>query len=174
MVDVTGGVVSATREAEAWLDEVEPALMVAAGADFAMPFETHAYAARVRASAGEDAPVPRARLRTRTGVWLLMHGSMLRGTEQLALVIEPAKASDVAPLIVEAYGLTQRELEVTRAIARGLPTGAIAAQLFLSPHTIRDHVKAVFEKVGVSSRGELVAKMFAEHYSPPPHASSRN
>jgi DNA-binding NarL/FixJ family response regulator len=170
VLDGTGAVVSATREAEAWLGEVEPAVMVSADADFPMPLETHAYAARVRAASGDGGSVARARLRTRTGVWLLMHGSMLQGTEQLAIVIEPAKASDVAPLIVDAYGLTQRELDVTRAIARGLGTAEIAAELFLSPHTIRDHVKAVFEKVGVSSRGELVAKMFAEHYSAPPHS----
>lgn len=31
---------------------------------------------------------------------------------------------------------------------------------------MRDYVKAVFEKVEVSSRGELVAKVFAEHYAP--------
>jgi DNA-binding NarL/FixJ family response regulator len=31
---------------------------------------------------------------------------------------------------------------------------------------VRDHVKAIFEKVGVSSRGELVATLFAEHYAP--------
>jgi hypothetical protein len=31
---------------------------------------------------------------------------------------------------------------------------------------VRDYVKAIFEKVGVSSRGELVAKLFAEHYAP--------
>ena len=48
--------------------------------------------------------------------------------------------------------------------ARG-STGEIAAELFLSPHTVRDHVKTVFEKVGVSSRGELVARLFGEHYS---------
>ena len=75
----------------------------------------------------------------------------------------------MAPLIVEAYGFSQRELEVTRLIARGLGTSEIAAKLFLSPHTVRDHVKAVFEKVGVSSRGELVAKVFADHYAPVPH-----
>jgi hypothetical protein len=35
----------------------------------------------------------------------------------------------------------------------------------LIAHTIRDYVKAIFEKVGVSSRGELVAKLFTEHYA---------
>ncbi len=34
---------------------------------------------------------------------------------------------------------------------------------------MRDYIKAVFDKVGVSSRGELVAKLFAEHYSDPFH-----
>ena len=90
-------------------------------------------------------------------------------TGQLALIIEPAKAADVAPLIVEAYGLRPRELDVTRLIARGLGTSQIAAELHLSPHTVRDHVKAVFEKVGVSSRGELVARVFADHYAPVAH-----
>ena len=110
-------------------------------------------------------------MRTQAGVWLTMHGSMLEGTDQLALIVEPAKANDVAPLIVEAYGFSQRELEVTRLIASGLGTSQIAKRLFLSPHTVRDHVKAVFEKVGVSSRGELVAKVFAEHYAPIPMRS---
>jgi hypothetical protein len=30
---------------------------------------------------------------------------------------------------------------------------------------MRDHVKTIFDKLGVSSRGELVAKVFAEHYA---------
>lgn len=136
-----------------------------------MPLEAHVYASRVRATAARHEPqgTSRARLRTRSGVWLSMHGSMLEGGGQLALIIEPAKAADVAPLIVEAYGFSRRELEITRLIASGLGTSEIAAKLFLSPHTVRDHVKAVFEKVGVSSRGELVAKVFADHYAPIPH-----
>jgi DNA-binding CsgD family transcriptional regulator len=171
LLDEAGAVVSATSEAAAWFGDVDGGITFASGADFPMPFEAHAYAARVRAAAEAQQPerAPRARVRTRTGVWLLMHGSMLEGTEQLALIIEPAKAADVAPLIVEAYGFSQRELEVTRLIASGLGTSQIAAKLFLSPHTVRDHVKAVFEKVGVSSRGELVAKVFADHYAPIPH-----
>ena len=45
-------------------------------------------------------------------------------------------------------------------------TADIADELFLSAHTVRDYVKTIFEKVGVSSRGELVARLFAEHYAP--------
>jgi DNA-binding NarL/FixJ family response regulator len=82
------------------------------------------------------------------------------------VVVEPAKAAEIAPIIVQAYELTDRERQITRLIARGAATGDIAEELFLSAHTVRDHVKAIFQKVGVSSRGELVAKLFAEHYEP--------
>jgi DNA-binding CsgD family transcriptional regulator len=169
VLDPAGQAVSATSEAEAWIDELESPYASEVGGALPVPLEANAYASRVRAADTRPDEVPRARLRTRTGVWLLMHASMLQGTDHLALVIEPAKGGDVAPLIIEAYGLTQRELDVTRAIARGLGTSEIAAHLFLSQHTVRDHVKSVFEKTGVSSRGELVAKVFADHYSPLSH-----
>ncbi|MEA2123704.1 MAG: hypothetical protein QOI80_486 [Solirubrobacteraceae bacterium] len=164
LVDRDGEVVSATREASEWLDELDAELLASGGG---LPFYAHGLALRVRAAHEDGVPAPRARLRTRRGVWLLMHGAPLAGTDQLALIIEPAKSSDVAPLIVEAYGLSARELDVARAIARGLRTAEVAAYLHLSPHTVRDHLKAIFEKVGVSSRGELVHKLFAEHYATP-------
>ena len=170
VLDTEGRAVSATGEAEAWLDEIGWPSVGRTDGEIPLPYEATAYAAQVRAAeSGASRQARRARVRTRSGVWLLMHAAPLKGTDQLALVIEPAKAADVAPLIVEAYGLTQRELDVTRAIARGLGTGEIAERLFLSQHTVRDHVKSVFEKVGVSSRGELVAKVFADHYAPIPH-----
>ena len=152
-----------------WLDELAPELLMSDVGDLRLPFHAHGFATRVRAAHEDGEPQIRSRLRTRRGVWLLMHGAVLEGTGQVALIIEPAKSADVAPLIVEAYGLTGRELEVTRAIARGLSTAEIAAELYLSPHTVRDHVKALFEKVGVSSRGELVHRVFAEHYAAPSH-----
>jgi DNA-binding CsgD family transcriptional regulator len=82
------------------------------------------------------------------------------------LVIEPANASEIAPLITQAYELSAREEQITALIAQGLGTAEIAARLTLSAHTVRDYIKAIFEKVGVSSRGELVARLFSEHYAP--------
>jgi DNA-binding CsgD family transcriptional regulator len=164
-----GRVVSATREAVEWLDELDAEMLMSDVGDLQLPFHAHGFATRVRAAHDDGEPQIRSRLRTRNGVWLLMHGSVLEGAGQVALIIEPAKSADVAPLLVEAYGLTTRELDVTRAIARGLSTSEVAEALYLSPHTVRDHVKAIFEKVGVSSRGELVHRVFAEHYAAPTH-----
>jgi DNA-binding CsgD family transcriptional regulator len=169
LIDGGGRVVSATREAVEWLDELDDEMLRSDVGDLLLPFHAHGFATRVRAAHEDGEPQIRSRLRTRNGVWLLMHGSVLEGTGQVALIIEPAKSADVAPLLVEAYGLTARELEVTRAIARGLGTSEIATTLHLSPHTVRDHVKALFEKVRVSSRGELVHRVFAEHYAAPSH-----
>ena len=91
----------------------------------------------------------------------------------IALTVGPAKSSQIAPIVVEAYGLTARERQITEGVARGLSNGELAEQLFLSPYTVRDHLKAIFCKVGVASRGELVAKVFSEHYGPALHDAHR-
>ncbi|HLU58838.1 MAG TPA: helix-turn-helix transcriptional regulator [Pseudonocardia sp.] len=112
----------------------------------------------------------RIRVRSRTGGWLICHGTALRGPDgrvtSTAMVIEPAKASEVAAVVIAAYELSPREAEITQLIAGGLATSDIAGRLHLSPHTVRDHVKAIFDKVGVTSRKELVAKLFVDHTQP--------
>jgi DNA-binding CsgD family transcriptional regulator len=164
IVDRDGHLVSLTGEAEAWLSELATTLVGERGRGDELPYEITALVSAARRCDETGEPAPRMRMRSVNGIWLLVHASVLSGTEQVALLIEPAKASEVAPLIIEAYGLTPRELDVTRMISRGLKTAEMAERLFLSPHTVRDHVKAIFEKVGVSSRGELTARLFAEHY----------
>jgi DNA-binding NarL/FixJ family response regulator len=62
--------------------------------------------------------------------------------------------------LADAYELTERERAVTRLVALGLQTNAIAAQLHISQWTVQDHLKAIFSKVGVANRGELVARIF--------------
>jgi DNA-binding CsgD family transcriptional regulator len=100
----------------------------------------------------------------------MCHASYLRNADgvndSIVVVIEPASPTEIAPIIVEAFALSERERQITRLIARGVSTSDIAAELHLSAHTVRDHVKAIFHKVDVGSRGELVAKVYAEYYEP--------
>ena len=53
-------------------------------------------------------------------------------------------------MVLEGYGLTEREVGIVLYLARGLSSKEIAAELSLSPHTVRDHVKAIFRKCGVT------------------------
>ena len=167
MFDEHGVLQSLNEEARGWIDELPPTPL---SRDGGLPSNLLSAVSRARAIAeGRDAGQARLRLRSRSGRWLVVHASCLRQGDgrigQTALVIEPARAGEIAPLIVTAYELSGREQEIVQLIARGVSTNDIASTLFLSPHTVRDHVKAIFEKVGVSSRGELVAKVFAEHYA---------
>ncbi len=110
----------------------------------------------------------RARVRTPSGIWLLAHGSLLgEGANARSVVIlEPAGTLELAPLVAHAYGLTERERVVTQLVAQGLDTAAMADRLKLSAWTIQDHLKTIFEKTGTGTRGELVARLFFDHYAP--------
>ena len=61
--------------------------------------------------------------------------------------------------MAEAYGLTERERLVTPHVAQGLDTNTMGEHLYLSPWTVQDHLKSIFEKTGVGTRGELVAQV---------------
>jgi len=54
------------------------------------------------------------------------------------------------------YALTEREIEVLQGIGRGLNNTQIAAELVLSPNTIKSHVRAILTKLDVSNRVEAV------------------
>lgn len=164
---------SCNDQAEAWLREMPPAdgaCQQPSGVP--LPTEIRTVVALAHAiAAGVEQGVARARIQSRSGRWLIVHSFPLRGPQdavaRTAMMIEPAKASEIAPIIIEAYDLCPREQQITQMIARGLSTAQIAQQLCMSQHTVRDYVKSVFEKVGVSSRGELVARLFAERYAKP-------
>jgi DNA-binding CsgD family transcriptional regulator len=128
-----------------------------------------AVAARARNATDGDPleAAARARLRAADGTWLLLYGSRLSGGDgRTVVVIQQASPSEVAPLVALAYGLTPREVDVTRMCIAGFATKEIATQLHLSAYTVQDHLKAIFEKTGVRSRGALLGQVFLEHYIP--------
>jgi DNA-binding CsgD family transcriptional regulator len=171
LFDDSGTILSLDQQAERLFVEVAGPTWASAPLPMTPVYAVVARASAVRA--GTDRRPASARLRSSSGRWLSVHASCLRGADgrpgPTALTIEPAKSAQIAPIIVEAYCLTPREQEITRSVSRGLSNPEIAAELFLSAHTVRDHLKAIFAKVGVGSRGELVAKLFAEHYQPALH-----
>jgi DNA-binding CsgD family transcriptional regulator len=125
-----------------------------------------ALAARLRALEMGRAPsdlAPRARIRTMDGHWLVAHAARLSGSraDDIAIMIEPARPGDLAPILVHGYGLSAREQEVVQHVLRGESTAQIATALFISPHTVQDHFKTIFDKVGVRSRRELASALAA-------------
>jgi DNA-binding CsgD family transcriptional regulator len=170
LFDADGDLASVNDEARNWLAELqpEPGVTTDHGVLPVWLLITVYRAAAHRHGIGDG--TARTRARTRTGRWLVCHASCLRRSDgtfgPTALVIEPAQPSAIAPIVVEAYDLTGREQQIVRLIARGAGTSEIADELYLSPHTVRDHIKVIFAKAEVSSRGELTAKLFAEFYEP--------
>ena len=60
--------------------------------------------------------------------------------------------------------LTERELEVLRLLDGDLPVSELAKLLYVSPSTIRSHVKSVYRKLGVSTRKEAVEQAYARKF----------
>ena len=155
------------RTADHWLDELTEGAQPTAQ----LPVVIRAVANQARRASTGDSPrdgLARARVRTFTGRWVVVHGSLLedgRGS-RVAVLLEAARPAELAPLIADAYGFTQRERLVTELVARGFSTSEISARLHLSPYTVQDHLKAIFDKSGTGSRGDLVARLFFDHYAP--------
>jgi DNA-binding CsgD family transcriptional regulator len=100
--------------------------------------------------------------------WVTLHASLPEGPGggRVAIVVESSATQHSTALRLEARGVTPREREVAALLARGCSNAEIATQLVLSPYTIQDHVKSLFEKTGVASRQELVARIFLDDYLP--------
>ena len=162
-------VVAITPAAERWLTEVAE---VDWPRKLALPSAISAVVARLRAleqGTDADALMPKVRLRTLSGHWLVLHASRLAGPSmqrQIAVIFEVARPVEIAPLIAQVYDLSKREGEIMQSVLRGLSTAEMADTFHIAPHTVQDHLKAIFEKVGVGSRRELVGQLFAQQYQP--------
>lgn len=161
-------VISTTAVADRWLAEL---------ADWPRqvqsPQAISAVAARLqsleRAGGADRELLPRSRVQTRSGQWLALHAARLSssaGDGHIAVILEPAGAAEVAPLVLRAYGLTDREAQIAQLVLLGFSTAEISDRLFITALTVQQHLKAVFEKTGIHSRRELAAQIFAQQYLP--------
>jgi two-component system response regulator DesR len=57
-----------------------------------------------------------------------------------------------------ASGLSERERQVLDLIAGGATNREIAAELFLSPHTVKDHTSTLYRKIGARNRAEAILR----------------
>jgi DNA-binding CsgD family transcriptional regulator len=167
-----GAVEATTPSVDTWLGK----LMVDAPAPGDLPAVVTNVAYRALLAARGGSPTgARARVPTSAGTWMVIHGAAVGDPDEgrTAVILEPAHPPELAPLIVAAHGLTPREREVTQLVVQGLSTAEIGSRLHLSEYTVQDHLKAIFEKVGVRSRRELVAQIFFQHYVPRLEAGAR-
>jgi DNA-binding CsgD family transcriptional regulator len=160
VLDAALSIVSISPEAEYWLSELADQ---ARGSE--LPVAIRMAAVQLRRLSGlplgESAPV--LKLRSRAGRWLAIHASILKGVEeQTAVVIEPATPAQLGSLLLDVHGLTPAQQRVTSLVLRGRSTRQIVEELHLSPHTVQEHVRAAYDKVGVGSRRELIAALLGE------------
>jgi len=88
------------------------------------------------------------------------------------------EALSAAPTIraIDARGLeilSAREVEVVQHLADGLTNRAIGARMGLSPHTIKNYVLRIFEKLGVSNRVELLKLTLSAPITPHRHPTRK-
>lgn len=118
--------------------------------------------ARARAqSPTRDYRPARTRLTTPDGELVFVRAEVLEGaaSPSVVMTLEPGTPATMLPLMMALYGLTQRERDIVSLLLAGRSLPEIAVTLLLSIHTVRDHVKAVYAKLGVRSRPELTARL---------------
>jgi DNA-binding CsgD family transcriptional regulator len=155
LVDETGAVIDGTDSSIRWLDEIGRSDKL----DRVGMLLT-SLAARIRHMHEDEVvrrPV-RVRMRSAGGAWTTLIAESLRGEQDrrwIPVVVMATDSAQLFPLQVAAFGLSDREAEVVDQVVKGLDTKSIAQWLSISVLTVQDHLKSVFDKTGVHSRGEL-------------------
>lgn len=92
---------------------------------------------------------------------VVAHGGLWVGPSLLQRIMaatrEAVRRSPGVPLpVADVSVLSERELQVARAVAAGKSNKEVAEQLFISERTVKAHLGAIFEKLGVRDRVQLV------------------
>jgi DNA-binding NarL/FixJ family response regulator len=131
----------------------------------AIPAAAYNVAAQVLSvEAGVDAHHPTARVHLRDGAWLSIRAARIDSSEpvverDIAVSIEAASPAHRRDLFARSNALSPRESEVVEQLSQGADTRTVALQLFMSEHTVQDHLKSIFTKTGVRNRRTLLARL---------------
>jgi DNA-binding CsgD family transcriptional regulator len=151
--------VSWTQGARAWIDALPSASLFARWS----MLPSVVYPAATLARSGSERTRARALVHAVDGRWVMIEAACLEGERdgEIAVSLRSATPTETFSLLCRAYALSRRERELVALLVGGLDTRAVALRLFISPHTVQDHLKSVFGKVGIHSRRELLAKLGA-------------
>jgi len=129
-----------------------------------IPASAYNVAAQLLAvEAGVDAHPPRARVHLLDGLWLTLRAARLGDAEvpegrDIAVTIEESSPVERLAVFTRAFALSKREAELVGHLAKGGDSHAVARRMFVSEHTVQDHLKSVFAKTGAHNRRELLAR----------------
>jgi len=87
-----------------------------------------------------------------------------RMTEAVLTALSGKQSNGEAP---EKSDLSRRELEVIQLVIQGYKNRDIAGKLFISEKTVKNHLSAIFNKLGVTDRLELTLYVFEKRFFPP-------
>ena len=158
ILDADGSVTSVNDAAERWLAQIPESDWPSS---CPLPLPLLAAAASVGHAEPGRHPAAAVRLRTSRGDWLSVHASRLHGSgdRSTVLVLEEPGPGDLASLILDSHGVTGAQARVAALVLRGYSTKQIVSQLAISQYTVQEHLRAVFDKLGVRSRQELAATL---------------
>ena len=113
--------------------------------------------------AGVDRNPPSARVHLSAGLWVSLRAARLGETEpsddrNIAVTIEETSPTERVSLFGRAFGLRPREIELLGHLVSGADTRELARRMFLSEHTVQDHLKSIFSKTSTHSRRTLLSR----------------
>jgi DNA-binding NarL/FixJ family response regulator len=96
-------------------------------------------------------------------VYSVYRGQIWANSQQLSYILQ-ALVAGMPARITDAQGkvlLTRREEQIASLVAEGLKNREVADTLKLSEHTVKNHLFHIFERLGISSRAELILYLFS-------------
>jgi DNA-binding NarL/FixJ family response regulator len=97
-------------------------------------------------------------------VYSVHSGQVWANSQQLQYVLD-ALVSGIPARVTDVRGktlLSNREEQIVSLVAEGLKNREIAESLSLSEHTVKNHLFRIFERLGISSRAELILYLFSQ------------